>query len=193
MAAGLAGLFTMATFTKNKKKIIGSIVVVVLIGLIYGGMKWDAWRIERLKDNLRTEQAANKANTESLEQSERVRGIDESTLTRLLDEKLTIQSSSNETVNEVIENVRRIQREERELLEQRLAAMDKKLDEATEDNDRPQPILPAPTQKKSRVVSDRVAGVMADGMWVAYCDAVPDDSFCTQRLPSEEGDGGEAP
>lgn len=192
----LGSLFTMATFAKNKKKIIGGIALVVLIGAIYGGMKWDAWRIERLKDNLRTEQAANKANIESLEQTERTRGIDEESLSRLLDEKFDIQTSADETVNKVVEDVRRIQREERLGLEQQLVDLDAKLDKMDTDDKRvarPEPILPTPTKPQPKVVSDRVAGVMAVGMWDAYCDAVPDDRVCTERQSPEKGDGGETP
>lgn len=194
MALGIGTLFTAATFTKNKKKIIGIGVLVLVLGLIYGGMKLDAWRIDRLKEDLRTEQAANRANTESLEQSERVRGIDEATLTRLLDERLNIQSSTDETVNKVISDVRRIQREERQDLERRLAALDEKLDRVDEDGDetstyRPQQILPTPSQSQSKTVSDRIAGTMVDGMYSAYCDAVPNDSLCPQRQPDSDGDG----
>lgn len=192
----LGSLFTMATFAKNKKKIIGGIALVVLIGAIYGGMKWDAWRIDRLKEDLRTEQAANKANTESLEQTERARGIDEESLSRLLDEKFNIQSSADETVNKVVEDVRRIQREERLQLEQRLVDLNDKLDNMDTEDDgvsRPEPILPPATKPQPKVVSDRVAGTMADGMWNTYCDAVPDDSVCPKRQPIEKGDGGEAP
>jgi hypothetical protein len=189
----LGSLAAGAFFSKNKGKIIGIGVVVLVAGLIYGGMKWDAWRIERLKEDLKTERDANKANTESLEQSERTRGIDEETLTRLLDEKFNIQSSADETVSKVTEDVRRIQREEREALEQRLAALDKKLDGLNDGEPRPEQVLPRPPEPKeqSKAVSDRVAGTMADGMWLAYCDAVPDDSVCAERQPSEEGAGGE--
>jgi hypothetical protein len=186
-----AGVF----FSKNKGKIIGISIVVLVVGVIYGGMKWDAWRIERLKENLKTEQDANKANTESLQQSERTRGIDEETLTRLLDEKFDIQSSADETVNKVTEDVRRMQREAQEKLERRLASLDKKLDGMDDGEPRSQPILPRPPESKEqpKIVSDRIAGTMADGMWLAYCDAVPDDSVCPQRQPSEEGASGEAP
>lgn len=181
MAFGIGSIFASTFFVKNKKKLIFGFAALVIVGLIYGGMKWDAWRIENLKEDLQKERQANVANKETIEESERLSGIDEQAVMELLDNRDEIRRETDEKITQVVSDVRRILQEERSDREREMDELGQRLEETSEKPVSERVIQSTTGREVDRPVSDRVAERLADGMWDAYCDGVPDDRVCTER------------
>lgn len=192
MAIGLGSLFASAFFTKHKKKLILGFATVVIVGLIYGGMKWDAWRIENLKEDLQKERQANEQNTETIEEQDRLSKIDEGALTELLDNRDALRQETDEKIQKVINDVRLILQQERELSRQQMDRLGERLDAVPTATVSERVVEKTAVREVDRPVSPRVAERLADGMWDAYCDGVSDDRVCAERQPAAAGAGDEA-
>ena len=193
MALGLGTLFTTGLFSKNKGKIIGVAVIAVVALVIYGGMKWDAWRIENLKEDLQKERQANVQNTETIEEQGRLVKIDEAALTQLLDSRDTLRRETDERMKQVISDVRRILENEQDRSRRDLEELGNRLEEVSDGAGSTRVVREVTAQPVgSANVSDRVVRRLADGMWDTYCDGIPDDRVCAQRQSTQNGSGDQA-
>lgn len=187
MAFGIGSILASTFVSKHKKKLIFGTIALVVLGLIYGGMKWDAWRIENLKEDLQKERQANAQNTETIEETNRLSGIDEDALTELLDNRDALRRETDEKITQVVSDVRRILQEERSERENKLDELGERLAQASDKPPSERIVQTTTVREVVRPVSNRVAERLVDGMWSAYCDGVPDDRVCTERQSVAQG------
>lgn len=198
------------TTTKSKVFVVGGIVLLVFI--IWAGMKWDAMKILGLeKDNQRLEIERDSAQ-ESAEQADALRTIDEDVVRDTLDLSDAIDRDTEAVREQVRNDVRNIQRELEELQAKRQDELDKLAEverqqleretalQAREDTEADQGDEAPPVRVVERTVEvpvpavdPRIAERIVAGLWDNYCGQVPDDRRCATRRPdAEDADGATA-
>lgn len=196
--------------TKSRLMVVAG--VVILIFVMWGGIKWSTWKRVSLEKENQALDIENQSSKQAAKDAEKMRVINQTAINTALKRQAIAKTNSSAIQTQVRDEVTRLQNElskEKQLLQetrdeileiQKEKTATRKLKrEIDETNDRYENTVIEAYRidaRNPRVVVEtlevpgpsvdaRISQRIVDGMWDNYCGQVPDHRDCPSQSPSE--------